>query len=59
MYLVYYWTESNESPTEQEIIIRADDMENALKTFKKEVKQHESITTITELTYVYNYNSRC
>lgn len=52
MYLVYYWAESNESPTEQEIIIRADDMEEAIKLFKKEVKQHQSITTITELAYV-------
>lgn len=51
MYLVYYWAESNESPTEQEIIIRAEDMEHALKTFKKEIKKHQSITTITELCY--------
>jgi hypothetical protein len=51
-FLIYYWTEGNESITEQEIIVKADNMEHALKTFKKEVKQHESITTITELTYV-------
>lgn len=51
-YLIYYWTEANESPTEQEIIVKADDMEQAIKLFKKEVKQHQSITTITELTYV-------
>jgi hypothetical protein len=50
-FLIYYWTEGNESITEQEIIVKADNMEQALKTFKKEVKQHESITTITELCY--------
>ncbi len=50
-FLIYYWTESNESITEQEIIIKADDMEQALKTFKKEIKKLQSITTITELSY--------
>ena len=50
-FLVYYFTETNDKYTELEIIIKADDMEQALKTFKKEVKQHQSITTITELTY--------
>jgi hypothetical protein len=51
-FLVYYFTETNDQHTELEIIIKADNMEQALKTFKKEVKQHQSITTITELTYV-------
>ncbi len=51
-FLVYYFTEKNDQCTELEIIVNADDMEHALKTFKKEVKQHQSITTITELTYV-------
>ncbi len=51
-FLIYYWTENKESLTEEEIIVKADNMEQALKTFKKEVKQHQSITTITELTYV-------
>ena len=51
-FLVYYFTETNDQCTELEIIIKADDMEQAIKTFKKEVKEHQSITTITELTYV-------
>jgi hypothetical protein len=51
-FLIYYWTEGNESITEQEIIVKADNMEHALKEFKKEIKKHQSITTITELTYV-------
>jgi hypothetical protein len=51
-FLVYYFTKTNHQCTELEIIIKADDMEHALKEFKKEVKEHQSITTITELTYV-------
>ncbi len=51
-FLIYYMAKDNESGIDSEIIIKADDMEKALKTFKKEVKQHQSITTITELTYV-------
>ena len=51
-FLVYYFTGTNDQYTELEIIIKADDMEQAIKTFKKEVKEHQSITTITELTYV-------
>ncbi len=50
-FLIYYWTDMNDNPIEQEIIVKADDMEQAFKTFKKEVKQHQSITTITELCY--------
>ena len=52
IFLVYYSKETNDQCTELEIIIKADDMEQAIKTFKKEVKEHQSITTITELTYV-------
>jgi hypothetical protein len=52
IFLVYYSTETNDQCTELEIIIKADDMEHALKTFKKEMKGYKSLTTITELTYV-------
>jgi len=52
IFLVYYSTETNDQCTELEIIIKADDMEQAIKTFKKQIKEHQSITTITELTYV-------
>jgi hypothetical protein len=50
-FLIYYWTEKNDEATDLEIIVKADDMEKALKEFKKEVKVYKSITTITELTY--------
>jgi hypothetical protein len=48
-YLIYYGSENND--VDLEIIIKADNIEKALKEFKKEVKTHKSITTITELTY--------
>jgi hypothetical protein len=51
MYLIYYWDDINDNPTEQEMIMKADDMEQAIKTFKKQVKSYKSITTITELCY--------
>ena len=50
-FLIYYWTDMNDTPIEQEIIVKADDMEQAIKTFKKQVKSYKSITTITELCY--------
>ena len=50
--LIYYMGKENESGIDSEIIIKADDMEKALKTFKKEMKGYKSLTTITELTYV-------
>lgn len=50
-FLVYYSAETNDQCKELEIIVNADDMEHALKTFKKEVKDHKSVTTITELVY--------
>jgi hypothetical protein len=50
-YLIYYWTEKNDEATDLEIIIKADNIEKALKEFKKEVKVYKSITTVTELTY--------
>ncbi len=51
-FLIYYMSKDNESGIDSEIIIKADDMEKALKTFKKEMKGYKSLTTITELTYV-------
>jgi hypothetical protein len=51
-FLIYYMGKENESGIDSEIIIKADDMEKALKEFKKQVKGYKSITTITELTYV-------
>lgn len=51
-YLIYYLGENNSETADLEIIIKADDMEKALKTFKKEMKGYKSLTTITELTYV-------
>lgn len=51
-YLIYYWTERNDESTDLEIIVKADNIEEAIKEFKKEVKVYKSITTITELTYV-------
>jgi hypothetical protein len=50
-YLIYYLAENNNDSADLEIIIKADDMEKALKEFKKEVRKYESITTITELCY--------
>jgi hypothetical protein len=50
-YLIYYLGENNSETADLEIIIKADDMEKAIKEFKKEVKKYESITTITELCY--------
>lgn len=41
----------NDSGIDSEIIVNADNMEQALKTFKKEMKGYKSLTTITELTY--------
>ena len=50
-YLIYYWPNNNEKGYDLEIIIKADDMEKAIKQFKKEIKGYKSITTITDLTY--------
>ena len=48
-YLIYYWTERNDESTDLEIIVKANNMEEAIKEFKKEVRVYKSITTITEL----------
>jgi hypothetical protein len=50
-YLIYYWPDNNEKDYDLEIIIKADDIEKAIKQFKKDIKGYKSITTITELTY--------
>lgn len=50
-FLIYYMGKDNESGIDSEIIINADDMELAIKTFKKEMKGYKSLTTITELVY--------
>lgn len=50
-YLIYYLVEEDQLPISKEIIVKADDMEQAIKLFKEEMIQHKSITTITELCY--------
>lgn len=50
-FLIYYMGKDNDSGIDSEIIVNADDMEKALKTFKREMKGYKSITTITELCY--------
>jgi hypothetical protein len=50
-YLIYYCKEIDNQDLDLEIIVKADDMEHALKDFKKEIKDYKSITTITELVY--------
>jgi hypothetical protein len=50
-FLIYYWPKDNQQGCDLEIIIKADDMEKAIKEFKKQMKGYRSITTITELTY--------
>lgn len=48
-YLIYYLVEEDQLPISKEIIVKADDMEQAIRFFKEEMIQHKSITTITEL----------
>lgn len=50
-YLIFYWAERNDEPTDLEIIVKAENIEDAIKQFKKEVSSFKRITTITELPY--------
>jgi hypothetical protein len=48
-YLIYYWREINDEPTDLEVIIEAINMEDAFKKFKQQIKVYKHITTITEI----------
>jgi len=50
-YLICYFAEKNDECHDQEIIIRADDIEQAIKFFKSRIRVRKRITTITELPY--------
>ena len=48
-YLIYYITEKNDECTDLEIIINADNIEEAIKFFKSRIRIRKRILTITEL----------
>ncbi len=55
-YLVCYYTEKNDECHDQEIIIKADDIEQAIKFFKSRVRVRKRITTVAELPFEANLN---
>lgn len=50
-YLIAYYAEKNDECHDQEIIIKADDIEEAIKFFKSRVRVRKRITAISELSY--------
>ena len=50
-YLVLYWTEQNDCATDVEMIVEADNIEQALAKFKQEVRLYKRIYGINELAY--------
>ena len=49
-FLIYYYRENNDECFDHEIIINADNIEEAIKFFKSRVREHKkTITTITML----------
>jgi|LakMenEpi03Aug12_release.lakeMendotaPanAssembly.Ray.scaffolds.fasta_scaffold3569450_2 hypothetical protein len=50
-YLIFYYVEKKDDCVDSEIIIEADDIEEAIKFFKSRIRVVKRITTITELPY--------
>ena len=48
-YLIYYLVERNDECQDLEEIVKADDIEEAIKFFKMRIRVRKRITTITEL----------
>lgn len=55
-YLIFYWVEQNDQPTDLEIIVKADNIKDAIKQFEKEIMLFKRISTITELPYEPGYD---
>ena len=48
-WLICYYTEKNDECTDLEVIIQAEDIEQALDKFKNKFKVYKRITSITEI----------
>ncbi len=55
-YLIAYYAEKNDECHDQEMIIKADDIEQAIKFFKSRVRVRKRITTVAELPFETDKN---
>jgi hypothetical protein len=53
-YLIFYYAEKNDECHDLEEIVKADDIEEAIKFFKMRIRVRKRITTVTEIPYENN-----
>jgi hypothetical protein len=51
-YVFYYWVEVNDSPDDREHMVEADNIDEALINFKKQIKIFKRITGIHEISQI-------